>query len=234
MEFPKLEAAESEKISYTIIKLFVDMIKSGQLNPGDKLPPERSLILQLGCSRASLREALSALSVIGVLESNQGGGSYIGDFNLATFLGIIAPLLIRNDEMGKDLLDFRRLLELDALKLIMEKEERDTSFLHQQLDIMKEALDTQNFDLNVEADIAFHRHLFTMSDNYILQQVYTYVQFLMEKSVLFNVSKILEQSGQADTLYMQHKQLCRCIEEGLSEDAVNLLTEHLDFVKKVC
>ena len=234
MEFPKLEAADCEKISYTIIKLFVDMIRSGQLNPGDKLPPERSLILQLGCSRASLREALSALSVIGVLESNQGGGSYIGDFNLAAFLGIIAPLLIRNDEMEKDLLDFRRLLELDALRLIMEKDERDTSFLRQQLGIMKEALDTQNFALNVEADIAFHKHLFTMSDNYILRQVYTYVQFLMEKSVLFNVSKILEQSEHAATLYMHHKQLCRYIEAGRSEDAVNLLTEHLDFVKKVC
>ena len=233
MNFPELQTTNNEKISYSIIRMFVDMIKDGQLSAGDRLPPERSLTLQLGCSRASLREALSALSIIGVIKSNQGGGSYIGDFNLAYFLGIIAPLLVGSVEMEKDLLDFRRLLELDALRLIIEKEEKDTTVLHQQLALMEEALTTQDFALSVEADVAFHKHLFTMSDNYILKQVYTYVQFIMKESVLFNVTKILEHSDHAITLYTQHKQLCRYIEQGLGKDAVDLLTEHLDFVKKV-
>jgi len=234
MQFTKLETDSSEKISYTIIKLFVDMIKDGRLNAGDKLPPERDLTQQLGVSRASLREALSSLSVIGVLESNQGAGSYIGDFNLSTFVNIIAPLLIRNDQMENDLLDFRRLLELDALRLIFEKNSRNTEFLRQQLDIMRSAVYSKNIELSVQADIAFHKHLFTMSENYILKQVYTYVQILMEKSILFNVSRILERGDNAYILYEQHKRLCEYIERGLGDIAVKLLSEHLDFVKKVC
>ena len=234
MKFKKLEPKPNEKIAHAIIRLFVDMIKDERLKVGEKLPSERDLTQQLGVSRASLREALSSLSVIGVLESNQGAGSYIGDFNLSTFLNIIAPLLIRNDEMERDLLDFRRLLELDALRLIFEKDVLDISFLHQQLDLMQKALLTKNTMLSVQADIAFHKHLFTMSENYILMQVYTYVQLMMEKSVGFNVVKILESGDNAQSLYEQHKQLCEYIELGLSESAVKLLTEHLDFVKKVC
>ena len=234
MNFPKLEIDPNEKITYAVIRLFVDMIKDGRLNAGDKLPPERDLTLQLGVSRASLREALSSLSVIGVLESNQGAGSYIGDFNLSTFLNIIAPLLIRNDQMESDLLDFRKLLELDAMRLIFEKDCRDTDFLRQQLEIMRGAMYSKNIALSVQADIAFHKHLFTMSDNYILMQVYAYIQLLMEKSILFNVSRILERGDNAYILFEQHKRLCEYIGQGLRDSAVNLLSEHLDFVKKVC
>jgi len=234
MKFTKLEFESNEKISYAIIRLFVDMIKDGQLNAGDKLPPERDLTLQLGVSRASLREALLALSVIGVVESNQGAGSFIGDFNLSSFLNIIAPLLIRNDHMEKELLDFRRLLELDALRLILEKDNRDTSFLRQQIDIMHSALAVKDTKLSIQADIAFHKHLFTMSENYILQQVYTYIQLLMEKSVSFNVAMILERGDYIHILYEQHKQLCDYIEQGFGESALKLLREHIDFVKKVC
>jgi len=234
MNFTKLEPKPDEKIAYAIIRLFVDMIKNGSLNAGDRLPSERDLTQQLEVSRASLREALSSLAVIGVLESTQGAGSYIGDFNLSAFLNIIAPLLIRNDEMENDLLDFRRLLELDALRLIFEKDVQDITFLRKQLKLMQEAVLSKDTELSVQADIAFHRHLFTMSENYILMQVYTYVQLLMEKSVSFNVAKILESGDNAYTLYEQHKQLCEYIEQGFRENAVVLLTEHLDFVKKVC
>ena len=233
MTFEKLEKLPYEKKSYGIIRTLVDMIKDGRLSIGDKLPPERELIAQLGVSRSSLREALSALSVVGVLESNQGKRSYIGDYNLSSFLQIVAPLLIRDDKMENDLLDFRRLLEVEALRLIFEKSNRDTDFLRAQTDIMHEALVSKNTDISLKADIAFHKHLFTMSDNFILMQVYDYVQLLMEKSVSFNVAKILNSGDYAKILYQHHVQIRMYIEDGMCESAINFLTKHLDFVKSV-
>jgi GntR family transcriptional repressor for pyruvate dehydrogenase complex len=54
-----------------------ELIEGGQLKPGDKLPTERSLAEQLGVSRSSVREALSALEVLGVIHSRQGLGNYV-------------------------------------------------------------------------------------------------------------------------------------------------------------
>jgi GntR family transcriptional repressor for pyruvate dehydrogenase complex len=54
-----------------------ELIQGGQLKPGDKLPTERSLAEQLGVSRSSVREALSALEVLGVINSRQGLGNYV-------------------------------------------------------------------------------------------------------------------------------------------------------------
>jgi GntR family transcriptional regulator, transcriptional repressor for pyruvate dehydrogenase complex len=55
------------------------LIESGELKAGDKLPTERSLAEQLGVSRSSVREALSALEVLGVIHSRQGLGNFIAE-----------------------------------------------------------------------------------------------------------------------------------------------------------
>src|SRR5687768_5813762 len=53
------------------------MILVGELAPGDRLPPEADLAANLGLSRASLREAVRALTLLGVIDTRQGDGSYI-------------------------------------------------------------------------------------------------------------------------------------------------------------
>jgi DNA-binding FadR family transcriptional regulator len=60
-----------------VIEQIRDLIESGELKPGEKLPTERSLAEQLGVSRSSVREALSALEVLGVIKSRQGLGNYV-------------------------------------------------------------------------------------------------------------------------------------------------------------
>ncbi|MDP9209413.1 MAG: GntR family transcriptional regulator, partial [Actinomycetota bacterium] len=54
-----------------------DMIVSGELGPGDRLPREADLAERLGLSRSSLREAVRALSLIRVLDVRQGDGTYV-------------------------------------------------------------------------------------------------------------------------------------------------------------
>jgi len=56
------------KISDEIIEQFKDLLKGGEIKPGDELPPERELADLLGVSRPSLREALNVLQVMGFLE----------------------------------------------------------------------------------------------------------------------------------------------------------------------
>jgi GntR family transcriptional repressor for pyruvate dehydrogenase complex len=66
------------KIYEQIIQQIKDMIADGTLKSGDKLPTERELVEKFNVSRASIREALRSLENIGIVESKQGEGNFIG------------------------------------------------------------------------------------------------------------------------------------------------------------
>src|SRR4026209_2883006 len=65
------------------------MILTGELAPGDRLPPEADLAANLGLSRTSLREAVRALTVLGVIDTRQGDGSYITGLGPELLLGAL-------------------------------------------------------------------------------------------------------------------------------------------------
>ena len=60
-----------------VVTRILDLLRAGQLRPGDRLPPERELAARLDVSRPTLREALRALSILGVLEIRHGGGAVV-------------------------------------------------------------------------------------------------------------------------------------------------------------
>ncbi|MGW0818145.1 FadR/GntR family transcriptional regulator [Streptomyces viridiviolaceus] len=94
------------------------MIADGALEPGQRLPTERDLATLLGISRSSMREAIRALTVLGVLEARHGSGIYVtrleaGDL-LETF-GVVADL--SRGPRTLELLEVRRILESTATAL---------------------------------------------------------------------------------------------------------------------
>lgn len=74
-----LKQVRIPRVYSLVVEQIRALIESGQLNAGDKLPTERSLAEQLGVSRSSVREALSALEVLGVIHSRQGLGNFIAE-----------------------------------------------------------------------------------------------------------------------------------------------------------
>ena len=106
------------------------MILTGELAPGDRLPPEGNLAANLGLSRTSLREAVRALTVLGVIDTRQGDASYItslGPELLLRPLGLTVDLQ-REDTMP-DLVAVRRILEpaataMAASRITVEEVER--------------------------------------------------------------------------------------------------------------
>jgi GntR family transcriptional repressor for pyruvate dehydrogenase complex len=94
------------------------MIIDGRLRPGDRLPKEQELAEELGLSRGSLREAVRALTIMRVLTTRQGDGTYVT--SLSPSMLISATNFIVDFQDGATLLDFlhvRRLLEAEASAL---------------------------------------------------------------------------------------------------------------------
>ena len=96
-DYMNISPINAKKVSQLIIEQFINMIKEGKLKMGDRLPPERTLAEMFNVSRASVREAFSAMEIIGLIEVRQGEGSYITELNIGPFINTIAPLFVQNE-----------------------------------------------------------------------------------------------------------------------------------------
>jgi len=223
-----------KRIYQSIIQQFIGLIKEGELKVGDKLPPERTLAEMFNVSRASIREAFSAMDIIGLIEVRPGEGSFVTDLNIVPFINTISPLFIRNEGMEDDLLEFRKMIELEAVKLAAEKaEDNKAILLEEPIGMMKEAIEKNDVNLGAEADIKFHKILFTLTDNFILIKAAECIGFILESSVKFNRAKILKDSSNSKVLYGQHVQIYEAVRQKNPELAQEIMERHLDFVKKI-
>lgn len=92
-----------------------DLIRTGGLRPGDRLPPEKELSESLGLSRNSLREAVKALEMINILDVRRGDGTYVTNLRPSSAMDAMSFVLeLQQDETILDLLEVRRVLEAAA------------------------------------------------------------------------------------------------------------------------
>lgn len=230
----KINPINMKRIYQSVIEQFIGLIKEEKLTVGQKLPPERVLAEMFNVSRASLREAFSAMEIIGLIEVRPGEGSFITDLNIAPFINTIAPLFLKNGSMEDDLLEFRKMLELEAVKLAANKAETENNALMEEpLTMMKKAIEKNDAALGAEADIKFHKALFVLSGNVILMKASEYIGFIFEASVKFNREKILRNSRNSEILYQQHRQIYEAVCSNDAALASDIMGKHLDFVKQI-
>lgn len=223
----------TKKIYQSIIEQLVDMIKEGTLETGQRLPAERELARMFNVSRASLREAFSAMEIIGLVEVRQGEGTYITDFNIAPFINAVTPLFIKNESLETDLLDFRKLLEVEAVRLAARGKPHNLLPMEKQLEIMEEAVKNNDSHGGVLGDIEFHKAIFALTDNLVLKKAAEFTAYILESSIKFNRTRILQREENAKVLYIQHKEIYEAIKKGDEILASDLMTRHLDFFKEM-
>ncbi|MEO3930478.1 FadR/GntR family transcriptional regulator [Micromonosporaceae bacterium B7E4] len=148
------------------------MILEGVFRPGDRLPVEKDLAESLGVSRGSLREGVSALSILGIVNTRQGDGTYVTNLDVTQLLapmGFVVDLQGQGD--ARHIHTVRRLLECEAARLAA------TRITDEALAQAKELLDEaarsvgqapQDHERIIEIDIAFHRIIAAHSDNPVL------------------------------------------------------------------
>ncbi|MEV5957754.1 FadR/GntR family transcriptional regulator [Streptomyces sp. NPDC051987] len=144
-----------------------ELIASGALPPGTKLPPEPELAAQLGLSRNLAREAVKALAVAHVLEIRRGDGTYVTSLQpslLLQGLGGAVELLQGDPAAVLDLMEVRRLLEPAATALAVARLSDDAlGEVKRHLDAMRAARDDVE-RLNAH-DVAFHRAIVDVTGN---------------------------------------------------------------------
>lgn len=141
-----------------------DLITSGRINPGDRLPPEQELATLLGISRSSLREAVKALSQARVLDVRRGDGTYVTSLEPDLLLsGLSFVIDLMQDQTLVEIFEVRKLLEPAATALAAQRiTDEQIAELRDSLTSMREAHDPEEL---VVRDIEFHARITAATGN---------------------------------------------------------------------
>ncbi|NMD70737.1 FadR family transcriptional regulator [Bacillus sp. DNRA2] len=112
---------ENSKVYLEIVKQLRHMIDSDNLKPGDKIPSERELTERLNVGRSSVREALRSLELLGLIETKRGEGTFIRDFKGHRLVELLSTFILQDEEAKKDVHELKYLIELDCLRLIVQR-----------------------------------------------------------------------------------------------------------------
>lgn len=112
------EQKKEKKVFVQIVQQLREIIEGGHIQPGDKLPSERVLCEQLGVSRASLREALRSLELLGLIQSRHGGGNYLTEANGNQLVELVSSFIFTTPQSVKDVHDTREMYEREAIRII--------------------------------------------------------------------------------------------------------------------
>ena len=153
-----------------IIRQIRELITSGQLNPGDKLPPERKLAERLGVGRSNVRDAIKKLEFYGILKTVPQSGTIVAGMGITALEGLISDVLkIENSDFGS-LVETRVLLETESAKLAaLRRTDQDIVDIRIALEAYehKVLLNQQA----VEEDLMFHLKIAEASKNTVLKSL---------------------------------------------------------------
>ncbi|TPN82238.1 FadR/GntR family transcriptional regulator [Aquimarina algicola] len=164
MKLEILTKNENKDIQKEIIRKIRDLINYKNLEPGDKLPSERTLSEKFEVSRGSIREAIQKLEFYGILESIPQSGTFVANIGVIAMNGMIEDILRLEDPEFKSLVETRILLELKTARLAALRRTDDD------LKSIKEALDAYSKKVlkgedAVQEDLLFHLAIAKASGN---------------------------------------------------------------------
>jgi GntR family transcriptional repressor for pyruvate dehydrogenase complex len=108
---PAFGTVTREALPQQIVSRLLDLIHQRHLGPGDRLPAERDLAATMGVSRSSLREALRALTVLGVTEMRHGTGTYVSSLEPELLVRHLSFVLSLSERASDQLFEARRVVE---------------------------------------------------------------------------------------------------------------------------
>ncbi|MCP2164780.1 FadR/GntR family transcriptional regulator [Goodfellowiella coeruleoviolacea] len=206
-----------------------EMIVSGELKPGDRLPREADLAERLGLSRNSLREAVKALSLVRVLDVRQGDGTYVSSLRADDLLGALSFVLElhRGDESVLEVLQVRRILEPAAAAMAAQRiqpEEIDAL-----LALCQSAESAGSVEELVEHDLEFHRGIAHASGNSYLARL---LDTLAGPTVRVRIWRGITQASAVERTVAEHRAIVSALAAHQPELARSWSTVHVAGVEQ--
>lgn len=166
---------DPKRKSVIVADQILQAIESSDISPGDKLPSEHDLAEQMNVSRPSIREALSGLQAIGVVEAKAGSGTYVSQ-SLPTLSNRDPNLSFLEKEASHlHIVEARDTIETAVVDIIFDKIDDQTDFsqLRSVLERMKSHSTDREYQQYMDADHDFHLTLLQLTKNPLVEQALT-------------------------------------------------------------
>jgi DNA-binding FadR family transcriptional regulator len=200
-----------------------EAILDAGLKPGDTLPSEMDLARELGVSRNVVREALSRLRMLGVLDTRQRRGMVLREPDVFGSLARLLDLPVLSDDTRRNLFELRLVVEIGLADLVfMNRTEEDLAALHEIVEVEEEH--AEDPVISVKCDIAFHTRLYKIAGNPTLNRF----QALLEPFFTWEGQKGFEPERFKQYSTVSHRDLARVLETGSPDRFREAMRRHLE------
>jgi len=210
-----------------VIEQIKNIIIEGKLQPGDKLPAERELAERFSVGRTTVREALKALSYVGIIKKVREGT--IVNRNISSFfIDSLTQMLILKHLDFEDLFETRKILEVKLAALAARRATiEDIEMIEK---ILKEMSEKANYNTHefVNADIRFHEAIAEAAQNRVLYEIFVAVRLLLRKAQ----EEVIKYPGIMKRSLKYHQQIFEAIKKQNVSKAERVMFDHLDDVEK--
>ncbi|RNB70069.1 FadR/GntR family transcriptional regulator [Brevibacillus panacihumi] len=218
-----LDSSQERKVYEEILLHIHQIVQERNLRVGDKLPSERELSELLGAGRSSVREALRALELLGLIETRRGEGTFLKHYRHNRLIDILGFFILQDGKSKKDLIEMRRMLELDAVRLACRRA-TDKHFEEMERILAAAEERVERGEVPAEEDYQFHRVICRSSRNSILHRIWAP---LVEYSNSVRVES-LSREGRAKAALQEHREIMAAIRAGDVQVAVEKMRHHLE------
>lgn len=225
-----IKQVKSKKIYEIVAEQLTEMIMEGQFKQAERLPSVQQLSEDFDVGRSAIREALSALKAMGLIEIRQGEGTFVKK-TAVDLSGKMIPSVLEQEDL-KQLFEVRKLNETGAAAIAAEKRsDADLRKLERILHEMK--LAEGDGSLGEQADIAFHMAIVSAAGNQMLERLMTTISETVEESMkearqlfLYSNEEKMKQ------LYEEHAAIYEAVKEQDSDAAYRAMYDHIAGVEK--
>ncbi|MCL2021508.1 MAG: GntR family transcriptional regulator [Betaproteobacteria bacterium] len=221
------------KVSDAVAEALERRILEGVVRPGERLAPERDLAVNLGVSRASLREAIQKLASRGLVRSRQGGGTFVTDCLSAALTGPWQEMLAGHPDLRGDLLELRRvLLAQTAEWAAARRTEEELAELARLADSLDESFAGADRKAQAYCDAAFYRALADAAHNVFAAHLMATLSRLLESDLTLTLSELSAAPRAFLLLRGQYQALFAAVRDKNPVAARQAALVHGDFVRE--
>jgi DNA-binding FadR family transcriptional regulator len=223
---------KTKKVYVKIVEQIKELIDEGKLKPGDKLPIEQVLAEQFGASRPSVREALSALEILGLTERKAGKGNVIKANNMNKNINDEEIRELEQEESPFELLEARKVIEVEIAGLASQKfSKEDIVDIEVSLNKMKTVL--KDIPKMMEVDREFHINIAKAAHNNFLFSVMLNMNNLLKERLWVNMKKkVWSLPGYPQKYLKEHTEIFEAIKSKDSNTARETIYSHISGVEK--
>lgn len=199
----------------------IDVLMSGTLAAGSKLPSERELSRTLGVGRSVVREALRSLDLLGLISVRQGDGTYVQVSDAKLLPRIIEWGLVLGRPRTFELVEARCHIEGSLASLAASR--RNEQQLEELSAILRTMAAAETREDFLQADVAFHLKVGEIAGNAVLSDVLASIKSLLRVWI----ARVLESESNTVPSYLEHVSIYEAIAEGVPDGALRAMQRHL-------